>query len=341
MQNKASLLQYDVFSHYWEDVYVGYTLLIWGLTIKQGTKQSDIKVLKNVVGNYIRVNAVAVDSKQLYAADNKGNLSIWTKTLLDFPVVIPGQTSSEIESLLSDDIYLYSGSVTGDTVIRVYNHDLEIIRVLEGHDGSIFDLATDNNVLASGSGDATVKLWNKDDWTLLGSINAQTYFVLCVAIDKKFIYAGGIDNCVNIFSLDRFDRITSLYGHDASVLSVSTDEKYVYSGSGELWWGGPGSPRPSTFESAIRVWNKEDWTCVAVLEGHLDNINAVEADNQYVYSASDDGTVRVYSKSDWSSIIALDPGVGRIIDLVHDDKNVYFGCADGNVRYIPKGKLIA
>ncbi|TFG33678.1 hypothetical protein EU527_07265 [Candidatus Thorarchaeota archaeon] len=328
-----------ILSHNWEDVYVCCVCATWGLTIKTEITTLKPKVLRNAVGTSIKVNVIAVDSQQLYAADNQGNLSIWKKTMLDSPIVIPSQTSTQIESLHSDDKYLYTGSIASDSVIRVHNQDLVLIKVLEGHVGTIFDLASDESVLATGSGDATVKLWRKNDWNLIGSIDAQTHFVLCVAIDRNFIYAGGIDNCVNVFNRDEYSRMMSLYGHHANVLSLATDEGFVYSGSGELWWGGPGSPRPSIFESAIRVWDKKDWTCVATLEGHTDNINAISVDSQYVYSASDDGTVRVFSKSDWSFQVSIDPGVGRIQDLVHDDRHVYFACADGNIRYVSKGNI--
>lgn len=303
------------------------------------TKESRIiqpKVLRGPLGTHVLIRAIAVDSQQIYVADAGGNLTVWKKSKLDHPIVISGQTSSEIVSLHSDDEYLYTGGITGDTVVRVYNQDIELLKILAGHTGTIFDLAAEGNVLATGSGDTTIKLWAKNEWTLIESITAQTYFVLCVAIDSAFVYAGGIDNCVNVFSRDEYNRVSSLHGHDANILALAVDSKYVYSGSGELWWGGPGSPRPSNFESAIRVWDKEDWSCISVLRGHGDNINSICVDNQNIYSASDDGTVKVFSKSDWSLKTSIDPGVGRIQDLAHDDRYIYFGCADGNTRYIAK-----
>ncbi len=296
-------------------------------------------MLRNATGNLVTVTAITVDDKNLYASDSDGGITVWDKSSFDSPKVIPGQTSTQIISLFSDGQNLYSGSISGDPEVRVYNPDLDLIEVLKGHVGTVFDIAADSHHLVTGSGDATVKIWKKNDWTNIGSITAQTHFVLAVGLDEKYIYAGGIDNCINIFSRGDFRRITSLYGHGANIFSLTVDEKYVYSGSGEIWWGGPGSPRPPEFESAVRVWDKKDWNCVQVLKGHSDNVNALGVDNSYVYSASDDGTVRVYSKSDWSEVVTVDSGVGRIIDLTHDDDYVYFGCADGNIRYFRKTDL--
>ena len=296
-------------------------------------------VLRNTIGSYVSITALAVDAKNLYASDSDGGLTVWSKPSFDTPKRIPGQTSTQILSLHSDEQYLYSGSDSSDPVVRVYTPDLDLIEVIKGHVGTVFDITTDSSHLFTGSGDATVKIWKKDDWTCINSISAQTHFVLAIALDEKYIYAGGIDNCTNVFSRNDFRRIASLYGHDASIFSLAVDEDFVYSGSGELWWGGPGSPRPPVFESSVRVWDKKDWNCVQILKGHTDNVNALGVDASFVYSASDDGTMRFYSKSDWSEVITLNSGVGRVIDLVNDDTHVFFGCADGNIRYIPKANL--
>jgi len=314
--------------------------LIWGWKITpKSTKSVVPNILRNDLGEYVTVTTLAVDSENLYAADSDGGLTAWNKPSFDSPKRIPGQTSTQILSLHSDGKYVYSGSDSGDPVVRIYTPDLDLIEVLKGHVGSVFSIVSDTDFLFTGSGDATVKIWKKDDWTNTHSIKAQTHFVLSLVIDEKYIYAGGIDNCTNVYIRDTLRRVTSLYGHEATIFSLAVDADYVYSGSGELWWGGPGSPRPPVFETAIRVWDRKDWTCKHVLKGHSDNVNALGVDDSYIYSVSDDGTLRVYSKSDWSEVITLNSGVGRITDLVLDESLVYFGCADGNIRYFPKSGL--
>ncbi|MGY5860540.1 MAG: hypothetical protein RTU63_14310, partial [Candidatus Thorarchaeota archaeon] len=236
------------------------------------------EILRNSIGEYVTIDALAVDSKNLYAADSDGGLTVWNKPTFDSPKRIPGQTSTRILSLYSDEHHVFSGSDSGDPVVRVYNQDLDLIEVLKGHVGSVFDIVADSEFLFTGSGDTTVKIWKKDEWANTDSITAQTHFVLTIAIDSKYIYAGGIDNCTNVFSRSTLKRIGSLYGHDANILSLAVDSDFVYSGSGELWWGGPGSPRPPVFESSVRVWDKKDWNCVQILKGHSDNVNSLGVD---------------------------------------------------------------
>ncbi|GAH37287.1 unnamed protein product, partial [marine sediment metagenome] len=116
-------------------------------------------------------------------------------------------------------------------------------------------------------------------------------------------------------------------------------DKHLYSGSGELWWGGPGSPRPPEFESAVRVWDKKDWSCVTVLKGHTDNVNSIAVDNKYVYSISDDATLRIFSKIDWTETLCLKLDVMRIDAMTTDENSIYIGCSDGSVRQFSKANL--
>jgi WD40 repeat protein len=158
-------------------------------------------------------------------------------------------------------------------------------------------------------------------------------------IDKKYIYAGGIDDCTNVFDREDHEQVASLEGHDSNILSLAVDDDYLYSGSGEIWWGGPGSPRPPQFESAIRVWDKRDWSCVCVLEGHSDNVNAISVDEKFVYSISDDASLRVYSKSDWMEVYTVQLPVARIDALTIDKNSLYLGCSDGSIRHLLKKQI--
>jgi hypothetical protein len=243
-------------------------------------------------------------------------------------------------SLLADDKYLYGGTVWNDCSIKVYDKsNFDVKTSLEGHLGTVFTLVQQRHHLYSGSGDSRVIIWNRDDWGEVGSFSGQRHFVLSLAADEKYIYAGGIDDCTNVFTQDDYTQVISLEGHDANVLSLASDDAYLYSGSGELWWGGPGSPRPPRFESAVRVWDKRDWSCIAVLKGHSDNVNAIVTDAQFVYSVSDDSTLRVYAKKDWAEKLCLKVDATRILSMAIDVSFVYIGCSDGSIRQLQKTSI--
>lgn len=286
------------------------------------------------------MSALTNHERNLYAANDKGLITVFEKSKLTETLRLRCHSKTYLMSLLVDEQFLYGGSIWTDCTIGVYNKDtLDVVDTLEGPLGTIFCLVSDGSYLFSGAGDSRVDIWNKDDWSLVGTISGQRHFILSLVVDKEYIFAGGIDDCTNVFSRETLDQVTSLEGHNSNILSLAVDDTYLYSGSGELWWGGPGSPRPSKFESSVRVWDKKDWSCVSILEGHTDNVNAIAVDREHVYSISDDASLRVYSKSDWTEILCVQLPVMRIDALTIDETAIYLGCSDGSIRQLLKSTI--
>ncbi|MFW9925210.1 MAG: WD40 repeat domain-containing protein [Candidatus Thorarchaeota archaeon] len=286
------------------------------------------------------MTALSNDDQNLYATDNKGRITIWKKSELSEPQHISSHSTTYLQSLHVDLDYLYGGSIWEDCTIRVYDKKtFDVLELLDGSQGTIFCIVSDDSDLFSGSGDSRVMIRNKKDWSLVGSFSGQRHFVLSLAIDRDHIYAGGIDDCTNVFARNSLNQITSLEGHESNILSLAVDDDFLYSGSGEIWWGGPGSPRPPEFESSIRVWDKKDWSCISILEGHSDNVNSIATDRKNIYSISDDATLRIYSKSDWTEILCVQVPVMRIDALTSDEHAVYIGCSDGSVRQFLKSQI--
>ena len=286
------------------------------------------------------LTALANDDLHLLSADDSGTITVWKKPELDLLKQVQSQSSTYLNSLFADNQHVYGGTIWNDCTIKVYDKlNLELKQTLEGPLGTVFTFASDEDYLFSGSGDSRVIIWNKNDWSEAGFVSGQRHFILSLAIDEKYIFAGGIDDCTNVFARDDLSQVTSLEGHNSNILSLACDDKYLYSGSGELWWGGPGSPRPSKFESAVRVWDKKDWSCLTVLQVHTDNVNAIATDHSYVYSISDDASLRIYSKKDWSEVLCLEVDVIRIDAMTTDENYIYIGCSDGSVRQFSKANL--
>ncbi|MHA1951141.1 MAG: hypothetical protein ACXAAO_00795 [Candidatus Thorarchaeota archaeon] len=286
------------------------------------------------------MTALASSELNLYAADNQGSIIVLEKSGLSEVETYQSHSKTYLHSLFIDDHYLYGGSIWTDCTIGVYDlKTLDNVATLDGPLGTIFCLISDETHLFSGAGDSRVVIWSKKDWSELGSVSGQRHFVLSLTVDKDHIYAGGIDDCTNVFKRDDLEQVASLEGHNSNVLALAVDDNYLYSGSGEIWWGGPGSPRPPKFESSIRVWDKNDWSCVSVLNDHTDNVNSIALDHTFVYSISDDATLRVYSKSDWTEVLCVKVPVMRIDSITLDDDAVYIACSDGSIRQLMKSQI--
>ena len=67
----------------------------------------------------------------------------------------------------------------------------DLLRTLSGHGSSVLSVAFDSNdILASGSSDSTIKLWNKNTGGLLRTLSHGSY-VRSVAFDSNDILASG------------------------------------------------------------------------------------------------------------------------------------------------------
>ncbi|MHA1909275.1 MAG: WD40 repeat domain-containing protein [Candidatus Thorarchaeota archaeon] len=281
------------------------------------------------------INALAIDDNRLYSVGSNGNLMLWLQENLRHQNTI-SVCESGLESITVDENYLYAGSIADDNSVRVWmKNGMTSVITLKDEYSSFLSLTTTPKEIVTGRSNGYLDLWNKFDWVKVVSIPSKHSIVLSVVVDDRFLYAGGIDDYVSIFQLDTFGHVINLEGHDADVFSLAVDSDYVYSGSGEVWWGGPGSPRPPSFENTIRVWKKGTWECVMKLEGHTDNVNAIAVDDNAVYSVSDDGTLRVYNKSDWSSSV-VDLESRTLKSLVLDQSHIYLGGNTGEIWRIPK-----
>lgn len=288
----------------------------------------------------LQINRVCVGSERVYSVGEDGNLIAWRKS--DLTCIKTIQVSeTQLVSLVIGEQYIFAGGVYLDTKIWQWRRDdLSMVTTLEDDSSSKLALAlSDDGLLASGTADGRVSLRSVQTVDQIASVQTDQQIILSVAIDSHFVYAGGIGNYAGVFTRSPFEQVTRLEGHNANVFSLTTDDKFLYSGSGEVWWGGPGSPRPSSFESAIRVWDKTNWECVAILEGHTNNVNSIVVDESSVYSVSDDGTLRVYNKEDWRLAAIVDSGSGNLYGLAADDDYVFTGGRGCRVWKIPKDAL--
>jgi len=76
------------------------------------------------------------------------------------------------------------------------------LRTLIGHVDAVYSVAFDSNdILASGSYDSTIKLWNKNTGDLLRTLNGHGSGVSSIAFDSDDILASGSgDSYIKLWS---------------------------------------------------------------------------------------------------------------------------------------------
>jgi hypothetical protein len=287
-----------------------------------------------------KITRVRADADFVYSVDASGMLAVWSKKDL---ALLHKQCVPEapFHSLGVDDKYVFAGSTYLDSVIRVWSKkDWTLITTLDDKSGAVLDLCLSGNTLYSCCSNGLIHSWSIDDLSLIGSVATGQNILQAIAVDNRCIYVGGIDNKIDAFLREDLTRLTELVGHDADLFSLMVDDDHLYSGSGEVWWGGPGSPRPSVFETSVRIWKKESWACTDILEGHTDNINALAKHNNHVYSVSDDATLRIFSLSKAESRV-LNLARGPISDMIIDSQSVFLACNDNSIWKVSHSVLDA
>jgi len=81
-------------------------------------------------------------------------------------------------------------------------------------------------LLASGSSDSTIKLWNVKTGECIRTLTDHNDTVLSVTFDKKGILASGsLDKHIKLWNVTTGECITTLTGHENYVKSVSFDRE--------------------------------------------------------------------------------------------------------------------
>jgi len=161
------------------------------------------------------------------------------------------------------------------------------VQTLMGHTDWVWSIAISPNgqVLASGSRDKTIKLWDLWVGRLVRTLPGHTSDVFSVAIssDGRTLASGSNDKTIKLWDLRTGRLLRTLTGHRSDILSVafSPDGQTLASGSKDR---------------TIRLWNPSTGQSLHTLVGHTDSLRAVafSPDGQTLASGSWDKTVKIW-----------------------------------------------
>src|SRR5450631_1276479 len=174
---------------------------------------------------------------------------------------------------------------------------------LTGHTGTVnavtWGVLGDRPMLATGSDDRTVRLWDPERGEELrtltghtGPVNAVTWGVLG---DRPVLATGSHDGTVRLWDPERGEELRTLTGHTGSVRAVP--------------WGVLGDRAvlaTGSDDGTVRLWDPERGEELRTLTGHTDWVWAVAwgvlGDRPVLATGSRDDTVRL-----WDPVVELFP----------------------------------
>lgn len=176
------------------------------------------------------------------------------------------------------------------------------VKVLRGHSNGIMALQFIDNILATGSYDATIKIWDLDTGEVLRTLHGHTSGVRCLQFDDNKLISGSLDKTLKVWNWRTGECMATHTGHTEGVISLHFDQKLVASGSAD---------------HTVRVWNFKEKT-TSVLRGHADWVNSVRIDSasRTLFTASDDCTINLWDLDTGRVIRTYEGHVGHVQSVV-------------------------
>ncbi len=260
------------------------------------------KLLNVVTGDSYDTAALCLERNTFATADKgNGKIHLWDAT-----IGIQQATLNGHSRLFTED------NPFAELVSEVFNlpEDLDIW---------VLAFSVDGKILASGSLDKTVKLWNTEDTTLLATLRGHQAWVTAIAFsdDGNIIASGDTNKVIKLWDVNTRRERATLRGHKNTInaLTFSPDGKTLASGSAD---------------GTIRFWNLDTGRESATfISGHTEWVKAVAfaADNTTLTSAAFNGTVQVWNMKTAQALNTFTAGQSDVTERVALSPNtMYFAC---------------
>lgn len=205
-----------------------------------------------------------------------------------------------------------------------------LLRVLRNGSEGVNAVSIEGSMIASGSGDGTVTLWDLDTGELRHSLEGHRGSVRCITLTDIFVITGaGQDEELESSEDERSSTHSQSSLNDSTTWTPDNEDSLSdtqsTSSRGE-------DTECSVLDYSVRTWDARSGKALLTLQGHEKGVTCVAHMPGFVISGSEDKTVRVWNAIDGSEHLVFRKHKRAIVDITIRGTEVVSASKDLTVR---------
>ncbi|KAJ5683622.1 E3 ubiquitin ligase complex SCF subunit sconB [Penicillium macrosclerotiorum] len=175
------------------------------------------------------------------------------------------------------------------------------VKVFRGHTDSVMCLQFEDNILMTGSYDATIRIWDMETGEELRALRGHTAGIRCLQFDDTKLITGSLDRSIRVWNWRTGECISRYNGHSEAVIALHFDATLLASAS---------------VDRTVKIWNFKDKSTFVL--PHPKGVNAVKIDtaSRTVLTACEDGAARLWDLDTKTCIRVFHNHIGGVQQVI-------------------------
>lgn len=175
------------------------------------------------------------------------------------------------------------------------------VKVFRGHTDSVMCLQFEDNILMTGSYDATIKIWDMETGEELRTLRGHSAGIRCLQFDDTKLITGSLDRSIRVWNWRTGECISKYHGHSGAVIALHFDSTLLASAS---------------VDHTVKIWNFKDKSTFVL--PHPEGVNGVKIDtaSRTVLTACDDGAARLWDLDTKTCIRVFHNHIGAVQQVI-------------------------
>ncbi len=308
------------------------TVRLWDIRLGQ--------CVKTLQGHSNRVWTLCfgANNRQLASGADDHAVKLWDVKTGRCTNTFQGYTNAILTASL-DSSHKIVASGHEDQTVKLWDLETDqCFTILRGHAGRVWAIAfappnvnsldeSPNNefLLASGSADRTIKLWNWQTGECLQTLQGHKSWIWAVSFspDGQWLASSSYDATTRVWHVSTGECLQTLEAHPSSVASVT------FSANGQ-WLA------TSSFDQTIKIWHSDTWQCSKTLQGHggLVRCSVFSPDSKQLFSCSHDLTAKQWDIETGECLNTFSDHPSFVVSIAvsPDGQQLLTGTFDGTVK---------